>query len=742
MILKFDQFLNEAIDGYSPDKIDIDGKELRYTDKDAIPFVWYSEKHKIMFGNYANTHVTVPLTAYESSYPGRLWFDSKIMAFWVYPSEELFKEMCKSFKNDYKIKILDNGWRILVLKEDGEIKRKDEVESEYLGFNNWTKDGYIPSIIPVEEYIESENAPEELYKQHLLSPLHKKGNVITKFPGYKHKKLAYQLPGETEAKARARMYQERFLNESNITDEVFHRTGLDSLEKILKSGKILLSSIMGGDSDIYSKKPYYLSMSRTRNFKLGYGKNKPVTIEFDGRALKTKYKGKSIDYWYTPSRGTISPSARAEGDEFEDRIFSDNPFLGNLEKYIKNIDIVIYRNNDWQDYIKRMLDKIKGIDSPLLKKIRIFQTMNDFNKEKDWISIENFESDVPPKEETTDYLSDRSQFDFDLFAKIMKILMVGNKKISDKEYVKDFIKKHIDKFIEMGVVKLKNIKDEDISPIVYDIQYKGDWLASDRDFFLGVKSRIHNITKSSSKSEFNYHLLKLLSDEMIKYKVDTLEKLVDRKMGQKEDKKIDYAKYYTFVYKNYNGYQVIDNNKSILWWHKLRKWDIDRIHKTLPSNRYEINTKDILNYFFNNYDEDMAKRHIASILDDKDYILVDTRERLIYPEIYDKDDSREEDIGKKGWWSGYINKDKWYVFLQENLDKSEFEKLQPRINKLYEDDNTKIRLIYTITEKLLGEDKADEFFKDNGLKINKEERYMVTIGKPVLQFDPELVIRP
>ena len=74
----------------------------------------------------------------------------------------------------------------------------------------------------------------------------------------------------------------QFLNEG-ISEVIYHRTWLTPLVRILKSGKILLSTTIHTTANSYSKEGYYLSFSRTKNTNLGYLKSAQVVIEFDGK---------------------------------------------------------------------------------------------------------------------------------------------------------------------------------------------------------------------------------------------------------------------------------------------------------------------------------------------------------------------------------------------------------------------------------------------------------------------------
>jgi hypothetical protein len=519
---------------------------------------------------------------------------------------------------------------------------------------------------------------------------------------------------------------DNFLNEG-ITDIVYHRTYTDPLISILKSGKILLStSVGGGGADIYSKKPYFLSLSRTKFLNVGYGKNYPVTIEFDGTQLRTKYKGKAIDYWSPFYKEKDRDRGKRTDYEFEDRIFSDTPYLENFDKYIKNIDIVVPDSTDvraaenWKkrniNILNSQILKIKNINSPLLNKIRIFTSEKDFHKGKNWIPIEKYN---PIVEGDVDQYEHSPSFEYRALKKIILILLIGDKNINNNEYVENFIKKYFDKFIKMGSAKLKNIDDQEIRSMRYDIQQKIPWIETERDFFNSLGSEIHNISKSSSKNVLNYEILKLLTDEMVKYKVTTVKELIAAKKGIKKDnKKIDYSKIFGFVYKWYDKFWLIDMNKEamILAWHKLREDDRNKIFDL----GYPVTPANIVNALFNSYDEETAKQMIKSITDiSYDPILVDLRNKLIYKEITEKD-YEGSDIGDRSCWS-YIEKDKWYNFLFENLDKEKFNKLQSKIDNIYSDDNVKIRFVWAITEKLLGVEKTDQFFEDNNLVPNQND---------------------
>ena len=109
----------------------------------------------------------------EKSYAGRLWTKAKILSFWVYPNEILFVSIIKAIEKRLDIKIFNNGWKIQVIKNDDKIKKRDPNDDDefnngdfYMG-TRYTFNKKNEIIIPVEEYIGSEDQSEEDYNIHL-----------------------------------------------------------------------------------------------------------------------------------------------------------------------------------------------------------------------------------------------------------------------------------------------------------------------------------------------------------------------------------------------------------------------------------------------------------------------------------------------------------------------------------------------------------------------------------------------
>lgn len=511
------------------------------------------------------------------------------------------------------------------------------------------------------------------------------------------------------------MLKFNILSES-VSNIIYHRTSLNALLNILKNNKILLSSSIGTNADNYGKKLYFLSFSRTKNLELGFSKNSIVTIEFDGNALNSKYKGKPIDYWQWPN---LNATEKARSNEYEDRIFSNEPYLENLDKYITSIDIVISDAKRFTDNYGATINEIKGLNTLLINKIRIFNNIKDYQLNK-YYSINDLNVET-----TEDNNYDFSQrFDFRLLKETLTIKLIDDPKLNDNDYTFNYIKSYIDKYINLGEEKLKNISDSEINSIRYDIQNKIPYIESDREFLTVIQSDIHNLTKSSRKTAINYDVLKILSDEMVKYKVNNILDLIKAKKGFIDNKFYDYSSQYSIGYESYGKYILIDNDKdSNISWSLLN----ERERNKILDMGYPVTNKIIINYFFNNYTTEKAKELIKKLTPDySDNILIDTKNSLVYKELAEKDYDR--DISDRSIW-GYVDKTDWYKLLYNNLDKNKLMTNGSKIIKLLEDDQVTIRFIYAITSKLLGEDKTKAFFDENNIipllnDDGKERKYI------------------
>ena len=173
MITKFENFLITE----SPDSTSHNGKNLHYRNGDAMPFYITTLKNKnhtevkklyMNKDEFGIMHGDIGRRPRNGSYPGRIWLDSKVMSFWVYPNEKLFKSIIHSIEEKLGIKMFNNGWQIEVYKSgSGEINKQefDKNKKEYY----WSNYGGDRDLVPIEEYAGSEDAPEEEKIAHLMN---------------------------------------------------------------------------------------------------------------------------------------------------------------------------------------------------------------------------------------------------------------------------------------------------------------------------------------------------------------------------------------------------------------------------------------------------------------------------------------------------------------------------------------------------------------------------------------------
>ena len=142
----------------------------------------------------------------------------------------------------------------------------------------------------------------------------------------------------------------RFILRESISSIVYHFTDISSLIQILDDDKFRLS-VKSDDSENFGPESFYLSVSRIKSIKTGYpysiGLN--VRITLNGDRFNQRYRGKAVDFFaisgekgakhrYYDKPGSI-PYAQ-ENTENEDRIFSYEPSISNVWRYIERIDIL------------------------------------------------------------------------------------------------------------------------------------------------------------------------------------------------------------------------------------------------------------------------------------------------------------------------------------------------------------------------------------------------------------------
>jgi hypothetical protein len=141
------------------------------------------------------------------------------------------------------------------------------------------------------------------------------------------------------------------------------------------------------DNDKYG---YFLSTTRQRNSNIGYQHylDCNVRITLNSRAFNNNFRSKPVDFFYEKGKPS-SKQHYSNGDatekeimhqhqvESEDRIFSENEYLDNADKYILRIDILFTKDLLTSKGYVSMLDDI--VHSYLKDKIFVYDNKKDFD---------------------------------------------------------------------------------------------------------------------------------------------------------------------------------------------------------------------------------------------------------------------------------------------------------------------------------------------------------------------------
>lgn len=219
MITKFNEF---NLIKESPDQLFLRYKNgnYKYTHErsDAKPFFveidsGHTEVKKLYTGAYKGWHEDIRYPYFgDRAYAGRIWTKLKIISFWVYPNKILFTSIIRALQEKLGIKIFNNGWQIEIIRTDQGIKRRDPRDPKKLDWDDF----YVGSrytmktnqeLIPIEDYVGSEDNPEELRAQHLLNWKEKeKEKKKDGVKGFGSAKTAWDKPNNI--KWRQALYQE------------------------------------------------------------------------------------------------------------------------------------------------------------------------------------------------------------------------------------------------------------------------------------------------------------------------------------------------------------------------------------------------------------------------------------------------------------------------------------------------------------------------------------------------------
>lgn len=384
MITKFQKFLITE----SPDTIEIaDNDFLSYEDDDAIPFftnvnIDHTQVENIFLGNLGDgdCHGDIDYNGRRGnkSYPGRLWLNSKIMGFWVYPNEELFKSIIETLEEKLEIKIFNNGWKIEVIKKDNKV-RKNEFNPDKDDYFFGDDDNYFDNteIIPIERYMGSEDIPEEQQIMHLMN--------------WKEKEAARKA-GKLHFPKTFGSYLTGWDSKNNIAwrqakyqESVMVKETPDHMNYTKPNGRIV--------THYYSEKqakPFFVQVNsdHTEVKKLHMGNfgdahsdiKKNNDIDNKAYAGRVWTKIKCISFWSYPN---------------------EKLFVSLIKAIEKKLKIKIF-NNGWQVEVKKTDDKIRRVDPNNANKdfyfwSRFNYNLKDYNEEL--VPVEEYAGSENPPED-------------------------------------------------------------------------------------------------------------------------------------------------------------------------------------------------------------------------------------------------------------------------------------------------------------------------------------------------------
>jgi len=132
------------------------------------PFAYNQTTGEIFIGDEGNTHSDYNLEHpcndkdTEWYWHGRLWENDKMITFWYYPEPDKFKELIDLIAEKLDIPMWNNGWQVQVYEKNNEVIYGDcEEDCEFSDVDT--------TLIPIEKYVGSKDAPEKERAIHLLS---------------------------------------------------------------------------------------------------------------------------------------------------------------------------------------------------------------------------------------------------------------------------------------------------------------------------------------------------------------------------------------------------------------------------------------------------------------------------------------------------------------------------------------------------------------------------------------------
>lgn len=302
------------------------------------------------------------------------------------------------------------------------------------------------------------------------------------------------------------------------SDILYHFTTDGHVLNILETNEISLTAAIGSTADLKVNSQRHFFLSTTRSKSSGY-KSGNAKLVLSGRKLMNNYKIVPVDYWQyskNPADWDKNSYKQAlQSSEQEDRIVSNKPTIPNASGYIMAVHIYnkVFR--------KKLIDRVIKLCSD--RSISLYL----YNNKENWLNqrnnIEYSQLTFAEEENGYDY---QIGFNYD----IASLIAYNDDDNYDKiiSYLSD--EQKINKFND--ILKKRTESDFKIN------SYSG------LDY---IKSSIHNIRAKADKD--TRFILKLLSNDMIKNKVSTLEDYLKKKQWKGKKTLEDYKEeLYTYLF--------------------------------------------------------------------------------------------------------------------------------------------------------------------------------------------------
>lgn len=174
----------------SPDYVQEYG--LNYRDDDSVPFGCYRSSNKeiviVGIGEKGCDHGSIESysrvmkgSQIFHEFSGRAWLKKKVISFWEFPDKETFNKIINGLESKLRKKgwikkpMWNNGWKVEILLVKGEVPIDSVEDWEWPKESDFDEITHkeIPSpfikLIPIENYLKSENFPDEIKQWHLMT---------------------------------------------------------------------------------------------------------------------------------------------------------------------------------------------------------------------------------------------------------------------------------------------------------------------------------------------------------------------------------------------------------------------------------------------------------------------------------------------------------------------------------------------------------------------------------------------